>query len=405
MKNNSTRIHVNELRLGMYISELDMPWEKSPFKVHGFFILKREELAEIQACSTYVYIDVEKQKRQFGAIPTKLTDERNRVDFHKAFGKAAESYRHTHTLVKNVMADIRFGHQLNTKVVKEAVSECVDKVLDHPDTMLLLTQLKNMDEYTSEHSINVCILSILLGKQLNYSSADLNTVGLCGLLHDMGKSKIPLEILNKPGRLLPDEMIIMQSHPELGREILMMTADISQEAIDAAYSHHERLNGSGYPRGLQSSAISTFTKIVTIADTYDAITSDRVYQEGKLHLEAIKILAQARNTDFDNDLVIKFADCIGIYPVGNPIQMTNGEVGMIIESNPDNKLKPKVLLLLDAQKKPRQEKLIDTADPTLVDGNGEPYKLGKVIKQNAYGLNLRKYHDNGTLSRLITQKN
>jgi HD-GYP domain-containing protein (c-di-GMP phosphodiesterase class II) len=402
MKSNGMRIHVNELRLGMYISELDIPWEKSPFKAHGFFVLNREELVEIHKCSTYVCIDVEKQKRQIGAIPTKLTHERDRVAFHKAFGKAAESYQKTHHLVKNVMEDIRFGHQLNTKVVKEAVSECVDKVLDNPDTMHLLTQLKNMDEYTSQHSLNVCILSILLGKHLKFSATDLNKLGLCGLLHDMGKSKIPLEILNKEGALLEHELLVMRRHAEFGRDILLATPDVDQECIEVAYAHHERLNGTGYPRALQSPHISTFTKIVTIADTYDAITSDRVYQQGRLHLDAIKILAQGRNTEFDNHLVIKFADCIGIYPVGNPVEMTNGEVGMIIETNLANKLKPKVLLLLDAQKNPRKEKLIDMADPALVDGKGGAYQLGKVIKQGAYGLNLRQYHENNVLANLIT---
>lgn len=403
MKNNSIRIHVNELRLGMYVNELDIPWEKSSFKEHGFFILTREELAEIQDYSTYVYIDVEKQKRQLGAIPTRLTNTRDRVAFHKAFGKASESYRNTHNLVKTVMEDIRFGNQLNTEVAKEAVAECVDRVLDNPDTMHLLTQLKNMDEYTSQHSLNVCILSILLGKQLNFSAEDLNKLGLCGLLHDMGKSKIPLEILNKEGSLLEHEMAVMQRHAELGRDILMMTPDVSQEAIEVAYAHHERLNGSGYPRGLQSADISIFTRIVAIVDTYDAITSDRVYQQGRLHLDAVKILVRGRNSEFDDNLVVKFADCIGIYPVGNPVEMTNGEVGMIVESNPTNKVKPKVLLLLDAQKKPRKEKLIDTADPAVVDGNGEAYKLFKVIKQNSYGLNLREFHKNGTLAQLLTR--
>jgi len=258
-----------------------------------------------------------------------------------------------------------------------------------------------MDEYTSQHSLNVCILSILLGKHLKLSADKLNKLGLCGLLHDMGKSKIPLEILNKEGKLIGKEMEIMKSHATLGKNILLNTPDIEQEVIDAAYSHHERLNGTGYPRGLESDEISAFTKIVSIVDTYDAITSDRVYQKGKLHLQAIEILVDGRNTEFDSNLVIRFIECIGVYPVGSPVEMTNGEVVMVIESNPSNRIKPKVLLLLDEHKKPQKEKLIDLSLPSAIDKNGKPYKLSKVLKQDAYNLNLRKYHEKGFLVRCM----
>ncbi len=176
------RIHINELRIGMVVSKLDVPWEKTPFDKE-FIIQTREQLAELRNHCTYAYIDVGRQKRQYGAIPTSLTKETDRVSFTKAFGQSIDSYKTTKTFVKNVMEDLRFGHQLNTKATKAAVSDCVDKVLDNSDTMQLLTQLKDMDEYTSQHSLNVCILSILLGKHLKLSKDKLNLLGLCGLLH------------------------------------------------------------------------------------------------------------------------------------------------------------------------------------------------------------------------------
>lgn len=400
MKENKTRIHINELRIGMFVSELDIPWSKTSFE-KGFIIQTRAELAELREYSTYAYIDVEKQKRQYGAIPTNLTKTTDRVAFDKAFAKATETYKNTSTFVKKVMEDLRFGHQLNTDAAKEAVSDCVNKVLDNSDTMQLLTQLKNMDEYTTQHSLNVCILSILLGKHLKLSTDKLNKLGLCGLLHDMGKSKIPLRVLNKEGLLTEKEMLIMKSHAALGKDILLNTHGIEQDVIDVAHSHHERLNGTGYPRGLVSDEISAFTKIVSIVDTYDAITSDRVYQKGRLHLEAIEVLVKGRTTEFDASLVIHFIECIGIYPVGNPVEMTNGEVAMVIESNPTNKTRPKVLLLLDERKRPQKEKLIDLSVPSVVDKNGKPYKLFKVLRQDAYNLNLRYRHEQGTLASFV----
>ncbi|MGR9051357.1 MAG: HD-GYP domain-containing protein, partial [Gammaproteobacteria bacterium] len=395
---------VQELRIGMLVYNLDIPWSEYPFAQHrqGFIIQSREQIAQLRDYCTYVYIDARKQKQHYGAIPTGLTKETDRENFYKAFNKAAETYQSTNNLVKNVMEDLRFGNQLNTKVAKEAVSDCVNKVLDNSDTMHLLTQLKNMDEYTTQHSLNVCILSILFGKYLKFSPEKLNRLGLCGLLHDMGKSKIPLEILNKEGRLTDAEMEIMKDHARLGRDILLNTQDIEDEAIEVAYSHHERLNGSGYPRGLSVDDITAFTKIVSIVDTYDAITSDRIYQKGKLHLDAIEILIKGRDTHYDAKLVIKFIECIGIYPVGSPVVMTNGEVAMVIESNPENKIKPVVLMLLDENKKPAEKRLINLANPGAVDKNGKPYKLSKVIKHNDYGLNLLEYHEEGILIQHLT---
>ncbi len=399
MTDNLTKIHVHELRLGMFISKLDIPWSNTPFEnqSNGFFIHTREQLAEIRHYCSFIYIDAQKQKHIHGAIPTGKTQQVDRLKFEKSFQKAAKTYKETSQLVKKVMEDIRFGNQLNTEVAKNAVNECVDNVLDNSDAMHLLTQLKKMDEYTSQHSLNVCILSVLFGKHLGFSKLQLQQIGLCGLLHDMGKSKVPLEILNKKGKHNDDEMVIMRNHPQLGKEILEENNDIEPIVIDVAHSHHERLDGSGYPRGITDKKIGLETRIVSIVDAYDAITSDRVYQTGLLHLDAIEILIKERNKHFDHKLVIQFIECIGIYPVGNPVEMTNGEVAMVIQSNPQQKTKPQILLLLDSEKKPCQPKYLNLADPHLVDGNGKPYKLFRVIKHNSFGLNLPQFHEMGLI--------
>jgi putative nucleotidyltransferase with HDIG domain len=401
MTNKMTKIHVYELRIGMHVLKLDIPWEESPFKLPGLEIKNQEDIKSVQSVSDYVHIDPKWQKGVHEAVPVKLAEASGKKRFSTSFVKAANAYQGTKSLIKNIMDDIRLGNQLNLQEVKKSVSECVDRILENSDAILLLTQLKDMDEYTSQHSLNVSIMSILMGKSLQLSREELNQIGECGLLHDIGKMKIPLEILNKQGRLTDKEMEIMKSHTTKGRDILLTEKHIFPGAIDVAYTHHEHLDGGGYPRGIDSERISFFTRIVAIVDAYDAITSDRVYQQGRLHLDAIKILVDCRKTHFDDSLVIKFIDCMGIYPVGNPVEMTNGEVGMVVESNPENRVKPKVLLLLDAQKKTRQEKLIDMDDPDLVDDGGNPYKLFKVINQQTYGLNLRKYFENGQLTTAL----
>ena len=231
-------IHVYELKIGMFVSELDIPWEESPFLLQGFDIKSNADIQAIQAVCEYVKINPSLQKTTHGAISSKTE-----ASFLKAFESSANTYKDTCSLVKSMMDDIRFGNQLNVKAAKVAVADCVDHVLESPDTMLLFTQLKHQDEYTSQHSLNVCILSILLARHLQYPLKDLNDVGLCGLLHDMGKMKVPPEILNKPGKLTDDEMAIMKSHTTLGRDVLMSAREVFPGAVDVAYTHHEQLNG------------------------------------------------------------------------------------------------------------------------------------------------------------------
>lgn len=390
------KIHVYELKVGMFVSELDIPWEQSPFLLQGFEIKSLADIKAVQNVCDYVVINVARQKNVHGAITNRPTQ-----SFLKGFNNAAATFQQTSSLVKTMMDDIRFGNQLNGLAAKKAVADCVDQVLDAPDAMLLFTQLKNQDEYTAQHSLNVCILSILLARHLGYSVEELNQVGLCGLLHDMGKMKVPSEVLNKPGKLTNEEQRIMRSHTTLGRDVIMSARDVFPGAVDVAYTHHEKLDGSGYPRGLEGSSLSAFTRVVTIVDSYDAITSDRVYRKGRLHLEAVSILTKYRDIQFDAGMLMKFIDCIGIYPVGNLVEMSNGEVGVVIEANPENKTRPKVLMLMDRDKKYINSFLLELAsDP--VDANKEPYSIKKVLRKGEYGLNLYEFNQQGELKKALT---
>lgn len=391
-----TRIHVYQLQVGMFIGQLDIPWESSPFLLQGFEIGSRADIKALQNVCEYVYIDASRQKSDRGNIKSA-----SNAELLTTFNQAADVYEETSSLVKSIMDDIRFGNNLNVQAAKDAVARCVDQVLEDSDAMLLLTQLKNKDEYTSQHSLNVCILSIIFARSLKMERAQLNKVGLCGLLHDMGKMKVPNEILNKPGHLTSNESEIMKAHTTEGRDILMSARDLTPAAVDVAYSHHERLDGTGYPRRLGASGISKLTRLISIVDAYDAITSDRVYKKGRLHLEAINILTECRDTHFDGSLVLKFVDCIGIYPVGNPVKMSNGDVGVVIRSNPGNKIRPQVLLLCDKAGEPIERTLLDMSDPACVDANGKPYRIVMVMRKDQCRMDLYEFYQQGGLQEAL----
>ncbi len=388
------KIDASALEIGMFVCDLDRPWIESPFLLQGFLLNNADDVKTVQNVCDYVYVDPERGNRKGATQSRKSQPKRQDYVFKSAFEDeyeaASKAYDATHSLVKSTMDDIRFGNAIDTTKAKTAVKGCLDAVLGNPNTMLLLSQIKNKDEYTSQHCVNVCILSIVVGRHLGFPIKELEDLGLCGLLHDIGKIKIPLEILNKEGNLSSEEFEVMKQHSAFGRDILMSARGAPSCTVDVAHSHHEKLDGTGYPRGIKSEGISQYTRIVAIADTYDAITSDRVYQEARSHLQALNVLTKSRGSQFDTHLVISFIACIGVYPPGSIVEFTNGEVGIVFEVTPQTKTKPKVLLVLDANKKPRKQSVLDMSKPT-----NAAYKIKEVLKQRAHGINIKTFMDKG----------
>ncbi len=394
---------VQGLVLGMYVAELDIPWLESPFMFQGFFIETEEQLQKLRDTCQYVYIDTTKVKRVYkatgsveqrysanelviGAVPERLGS------FATEIETSAANYSEAGDIVKNFMSKVASGGGVDVKKAKEVVEACVNNVLHSPDAILWLTQLKNKDEYTAQHSLNVCMLSIVLGRHIGLSLKDLNRVGLCGMMHDMGKMLVPLEILNKPGRLTDDEMEIMQSHTHLGYELLKSSQGMFKGAIETALTHHERQDGKGYPRGLPAHKLSYFSNIVAIADIYDAITSDRVYQTGRTHHEATKIMLDVSGSHLDHRLVVKFIESLGVYPPGSFVELNTGAIAVVVEEHQQFKLRPKILLILDEEKSPCEERLIDLS-------TDQSNTIRAIIEPKDYQIDVKKYYMKGVIQK------
>jgi HD-GYP domain-containing protein (c-di-GMP phosphodiesterase class II) len=311
--------------------------------------------------------------------------------FDKEIGAARSTQERTSNLIKTFIHDIQLGRSVDVQVAKSAVSECVSSVSRNPDAMMFLTQLRNRDEYTSQHSFNVCIYSIVLARQLGLNERQMEEVGTSALLHDMGKIGVPLEILNKEGRLTDPEFAIMKSHTTRGRDILMSGRNIFAGSVDVAYGHHEHLDGSGYPRGLQAHQINLNTKLVSVVDKYDAMTSDRVYQKGRPHLDAVNLLTKlGAQNQVDNPLVMAFISAMGVYPPGTVVEMSNGEVAVVIESNAAQRLRPQVVVIRNVHKRPIPYRFVDLAEVTL-DPVGKPYKIVAVRRPDDFDLDMTQF--------------
>jgi HD-GYP domain-containing protein (c-di-GMP phosphodiesterase class II) len=395
--NEKVRLRTCDLRRGMFVCELDRPWLETPFLLQGFEVTSDADIETIMQHCEYVYIDLTRTKvvkppvseRPLGSFLNKHTSSSRA----RGIEAAKATHKNTTQLLKTFIDEIRFGGQSpDIQLVKGAVSECVSSVLRNPETMLFLTRLGNKDSSISRHSFNVCIYSIVIGRLLGLDAQKLENLGTCAMLHDMGKVVIPDPILNKPGPLNREEMVIMQNHTVEGRNILMSGRNIFSGVVDVAYGHHENLDGGGYPRGMRGFQLSLNCKIVAVTDKYDAITSLRPYKPEGDHLTAVSILnTLAREGKIDNELTSKFVAYLGIYPPGCIVELSSGELAIVLESNITQRLRPQILVVRALDQSPTQ-RFVDMSEIT-TDERGRPYRIVNVRRASDFGIDFEQYYD------------
>lgn len=411
--NNRQRISVSELRLGMYVVDLDRPWLETPFLIQGFVLSTEADIRAVQQHCRFVYID-----RRQGALPAGKSDRaEHKLDRNSSFSlfqrrepapaskaiedelpEARKVHARSSSLVRGFMDDIRFGRVLNVKALEDSVTDTIDSVLRNPDAMLWLAQLRKKDEAHEQHCLNCCILAVAFGRQLGLPRDELQRLGICALLHDVGKLQVPDAILNKTGPLSEAELATLRKHTDFGRVILMSARDLYHGAIDVAHSHHEWVDGTGYPRKLTGGQISPFAKIIAIVDTYDDIIAEHVYRGERTAFEALKEINAGRGKQFDESLVKHFIDMIGVFPVGSIVELSSGEVGIVLAQTPSKPMLPRVVLLLDANKQPRKEQLLNLAMPT--DDNQPQLRVIRVLRRGDYGLNPQQLQERGLMAKI-----
>jgi putative nucleotidyltransferase with HDIG domain len=254
--------------------------------------------------------------------------------------RAKEVYSEAKVLVKDLLQNARMGRAVDGEGAARVVDNMVDSIFRNGDALSSLSRLKSYDDYTFQHSLNVSVLALTLGRHLGLVKGELRRLGIGSLLHDVGKMRVPEAILNKPGRLTDEEFAVIKTHSLHGAKILMQTEEIPDECATVALNHHERFNGRGYPRGLEGLAIGKFGLISAIVDVYDAITSDRVYHQGMPTYQAMQKIYEWGKTDFYPVYVQKFVQCVGIYPIGSVVYLDTGETAVVARQNRDQLLRP-----------------------------------------------------------------
>ncbi|WP_020409898.1 HD-GYP domain-containing protein [Hahella ganghwensis] len=431
------QVPVQELELGMHVVRLDRDWIETDFLMQGFVITSIEDIEALQRQCEYVFVEAKviqssppplqtgrERRREKQGLFARVTRQKavqassappptgrtngtsapptlqrkiayiSKINVQQELPIAENTYISAKGTVKDIMSGIRLGRMIDMNQAREAVNKVVDSVLRNKDALVWLTKIKEKDDYTAEHALNVCILATTFARHLGHDETDIRKVALSGLLHDVGKSKIPDHILNKEGRFTDEEYEIMKLHTVYGRDLLINLSTEDRIAIDVAHSHHERIDGRGYPRQLQEHQIPYFAKMISLADCYDAITSNRCYDSGRASMEALDIIYKCKGTQFDETLALEFIKCVGIYPPGSIVQLTNGEVGIVLSTDENNKLKPKVLLVLNADKQVCHERVVDLMNNAR-DEHDQPYAIAHELANGSYGVDVRGYLEKG----------
>ncbi|MEE4743221.1 HD-GYP domain-containing protein [Pseudomonas alliivorans] len=359
------KIPVSELSLGMHIHKFCRPWNNDPFWVthvetvlHDSDVLKR-----IQSSDTLeVWIDTRQGRDHMSApAPAPAHDDKATVSLEQEVERAKAICGKARDVVMNMFTEARMGQAMKMDNVDLMVEEISNSILRHPHALISLSRLKTSDEYTYMHSVAVCALMVALAKRMGMKTEQVREAGVAGLMHDVGKMMIAPEVLNKPGRLTVEEFTLMKTHPEQGLKILEENLPVAALVMDVCLHHHEKVDGSGYPDGLQGSDISIFARMSAVCDVYDAITSDRPYKKGWGVAHSIREMASWKG-HFDDMVFQNFVKTVGIYPVGALVRLESGRLGVVMEQSETSLLTPKVKVFMSSRtRKTFAPQIIDLA--------------------------------------------
>ncbi|HEY8570161.1 HD-GYP domain-containing protein [Microbulbifer sp.] len=379
------KVFVEDLQRGMFVSRLDRPWTRTPFALQGFYIRDLEEIRQLQKYCRYVYVDVVKSVGEVGVKLRKITraateqassqplpgkGDYRRIPVaidckpvqvrHNSYAvpeparREAPRARQLHDRIirgmHEVMVQLQADRPLPTAQISQTVCQMVDSVLRSPDAFSWLARVREKDEHTYSHSVRASVWAVVFGRHIGLRRHELVQLGVATLLKDVGKLCLPDEVLKAERR---DPRAELEYRKFVGYSVKLLSTDpnIDRQVINIVQCHKEQYDGSGYPRGLRGGQIPVLARMCGIVTFYDEATNPRGVEFPVPPSKAVAQLYELRNSTFQEQLVVEFIQSIGLYPTGTQVELSSGELAVVVEQSHQRRLKPKVMLVTDREKK------------------------------------------------------
>ncbi len=394
------KISSAEVEIGMVVSSLDRPWSETTFLFQGFQVRAQSDIDQLKEQSRHVYIMVPDEEIEISGGPSSMSpmsvmpeaigqqSYRDQVAAAKELKTARGSHREIASLVKEIETIVRNDKDLHLDSVRKSVDTLVDSVVRNPDAYMWLTRIQRFDSYAYRHALSASVWATAVGRELGLPRKALGALATGTLLMDIGNTALPREILRKQGRLSHEEWALVKSHVAHGVRILSSTPNPTVDMIDIVKTHHERMDGSGYPGGLKGQQIPFLGQIAGIVDFYAAVTIPRPYAPAIAPSAAMQMLHKQRQRYFDEALVQAFIQALSTFPTGSLVELSTGAVGIVLSQNPGFRLRPNVVLLLDPEKRPYGSYPIVNLVSEIQDSHGFPQHVRKTLIDGAYGLSV-----------------
>ncbi len=327
---------------------------------------------------------------------------REKTTLEEELPRARQAFSQGEVVLNSVMSDMRGGKLPQLAEIGEAVDGMVGSMLDNPDALMWVARLREEDVTTYNHGLKVALYLVALGRHLGFPRRELGYLGQIGMLADIGKTRIPRSILEKPGMLTPDEFSAIKEHVKLGLQVFASGPKLPEPVMLGIAQHHERMNGSGYPKGLEGSKISVYGKMAAIADSFAALITPRAYANASAPQDALMNLYEWSGTSFHEPMVEAFVQAVGVFPVGSLVELSSAEIAVVVAHNRIRRLEPKVLILSTPEKTPLPQPVErDLHQEGRKKSDARPLRITRGMQAGAFGFKLRDYY----LDEKVAQQN
>jgi HD-GYP domain-containing protein (c-di-GMP phosphodiesterase class II) len=407
-----------DLTVGMYVAQLDREWEETNFPLQGFYIRNQKMIERVESECAYVYVDPRRYDSKLGEVklrtvvdngnirshareklsarerlaPKKPTHYEDSISINDEMPAATTSLEEAEQILSTCVVKLQSNGGFDIKAIENAITPLVRSVMRNQTALAALTRMRRMDDYLFSHAISCSVWGAVLARELGLPPDDVNQVAFTCSLLDIGKTTLPIDLLNSPDKPDDTEWALLKDHVKRGVDLLIENGLTDTRVISAIETHHERHDGSGYPAGLSGNKIPAFGRIAGIVDSYDAMISERPYAKARSSYQAIQEIQTNAGVLYQSELVDYFIKAIGVFPVGSIVELNTGEVGVVVSQTMDSRLKPKVMLILEPDKQPRPHLvIIDLSNQQAASHEPLQWWITKELAASAYGIDPQKY--------------